>query len=263
VARWPVVGHDEAEEIGSDGWNGACSLARMHRLAAGLGGAVTIAAALLACGSGRLPAPSYVQQPTTALQPAQFPPPPARVEFVPEKPDQRGVVWLDGEWTWQGRRWGWKPGRWVVPPPDAAYSPWTMVRDATGNVLIAEGRWRDKAGRELPDPKPVAVGRPSAGTVVNAEGEEVAASPDVPAQDPPKSPGGGRTGTENGPPETPSRATPTGTMTTHEVPDAAADAGLPRSDAGAPTDAGFADVDIHDALERPDATPLGLRDPHP
>lgn len=228
----------------------------MRRLAVAVVSATAIAAAMLACGSGRMPAPRYVQQPTAALLPAEFPPPPARVEFVPKQPEDRGVVWIDGEWMWQGRRWAWKPGRWVIPPADAAYSPWTMTRDKTGNVLVAEGKWRDAEGRELPDPKPIAVGRASAGTVVNPEGEQVPPAPNLPAQDPAK---GARrpSDTEQGAPEAPSHATPTGTMGEHDAQDAATDAKLPSSDAGAPTDAGFSDIDIHDAVQRPDATPLG------
>ena len=40
---------------------------------------------LFACGS-RLPHPPYVQQRTEALIPVGFPPPPARVEFIPKEP---------------------------------------------------------------------------------------------------------------------------------------------------------------------------------
>ena len=179
-------------------------------------------AAFVACGAPRLPAPSFVEQPTSALAQAKYPPPPARVEWVPAPPEDKKakLVWLDGEWTWQGRAWGWKPGRWVAPPENAKYSPWTMVRDKLGTVWVAEGKWRDKEGRELPDPAPVLVGRPSAGTIVNPEGEEVPATPNVPPQTPQKAPPGATT--DDAGPETPSRATPTGTQ---EDTTQAADAG--------------------------------------
>jgi hypothetical protein len=134
--------------------------------------AAGIAGALAACGSARLRAPPYVRQPTEALQEAAYPPPPARVEFVPEEPS-RGAVWIDGEWTWQGQRWAWKAGRWVAPPPDAAYSPSTTVRDSLGNLLVAEGKWRDKAGHDVPDPKPLAMAKVHGGTVITPEGDEV------------------------------------------------------------------------------------------
>lgn len=182
----------------------------MHRMALTIGTCSAIAAAVFACGSARMTAPGYVQQPTTALLPAGYPPPPARVEFVPEEPKTAGAVWIDGEWTWQGRRWSWKQGRWVVPPANASYAPWTMTRDALGNVFVAEGRWRGPKGEELEDPKPLAMGRRSAGSVVDPEGEEVKTGPNIPGQTPPKKPTvPGET--EEGPPETPSHATPTGT----------------------------------------------------
>lgn len=217
----------------------------MHRIGWVIGSSFAIAGAVFACGSARMPAPSYVQHPSSALLPAQYPPPPARVEFVPEEPKASGAVWIDGEWTWQGRRWAWKQGRWVVPPANASYAPWTMTRDALGNVYVAEGRWRGAKGEELDDPKPLALGQRSAGTVVDPEGEEVPAGPNVPGQTPAKKPNQ-PSGTEQGPPETPSHATPTGTQ---EEGPSAADGGTP--------EAGFKDVAVSDALARPDALPLG------
>jgi len=218
------------------------------------GGGLAVAIALLACGSGKMPAPRYVGQPSDALLPADYPPPPARVEFIPDEPKKNGAVWIDGEWTWQGKRWGWKPGRWVVAPENASYSPWTAVRDARGRLLVAEGKWRDANGKELPDPQPLAIGRPSAGTVVSPEGEEVPAAPNVPPTTPPKKPGQPGGAGSSGAPETPSQATPTGTFDDHGP--TGGDSG-PASDAGAPTDAGAADVVVHDAVARPDAMPLG------
>lgn len=182
----------------------------MHRKVLVVGTCLGIAVAVFACGSARMPAPSYVQHPTSALLPAAYPPPPARVEFVPEEPKAAGAVWIDGEWTWQGRRWSWKQGRWVLPPANASYAPWTMTRDTLGNVYVAEGRWRGPNGEELDDPKPLAVGRRSAGSVVDPEGEEVKTGPNIPGQTPAKKPGQ-PTADDQSPPETPSHATPTGT----------------------------------------------------
>lgn len=184
------------------------------------------AGALLACGASRLPAPDYVKQPTDSLQTATFPPPPARVEWVPEAPND-DAVWIDGEWSWQGARWAWKPGRWVAPPANAAFAPWTVVRDSQGTLYFAEGKWRDAKGAALPDPKPLVVGRPSASTVTDPEGETVSAPPDVPAVMPGGKPG--MPGREDGSaPETPSGATPTGTEPKTE----------PRTEPPAPGDAG-------------------------
>lgn len=178
--------------------------------------AAAVAGALVACGAARLPAPKYVGQPTEALQRADYPPPPARVEFVPEQPKD-DAVWIDGEWTWQGRRYAWKPGRWLVPPSNAKYSPWTAVRDKTGILYVAEGKWRDEKGREVADPKPLAVGRTRGGSVVGPEGEDNPPAPNVPAQTPPG--GGAAEGDKDGgAPETPSGATPTGTEPKSEPP---------------------------------------------
>lgn len=134
--------------------------------------------ALLACGSGRLPAPSYEGQPTSALTQVPYPPPPARAEEIP-KPPESSAVWLDGEWTWQARRWAWKKGRWVVPPADAKFSPWTVTRDRNGTLWAASGVWRDGKGAEVeePPPKP-AKSHPT--NVVDPEGATVPHGPDVP-----------------------------------------------------------------------------------
>jgi len=153
-----------------------------------LAGVVGLASAsslggLAACG-GSLPRPRLVGQPTEALVPTLYPPPPARAEYVPEAPKDDAAVWVDGEWTWQGRRWAWKPGRWVVPPKGAAFSPWTTVRDETGSLFVAEGRWRDAQGKELPDPVPISTGRTRAGKVTDPEGDEVPPTPNAPARSP-------------------------------------------------------------------------------
>ncbi|MBV9947978.1 MAG: hypothetical protein JOZ69_14080, partial [Myxococcales bacterium] len=136
-------------------------------------GWLAVPTALAACG-GSLPVPEYVAQPSSALAPVDYPPPPALVEFVPERPGPGGAggaVWVDGEWIWQGRRFAWRAGRWIVPPPGSAYSPWAIVRGEDGTVYMAPGAWRDAAGRELPEPAPLATARTNPGSVVNAEGE--------------------------------------------------------------------------------------------
>jgi hypothetical protein len=201
----------------------------MRRLAIGLGVSLSIAAALFACGAARLPAPPYTRHPTEALQIVDFPPPPARVEFIPGQPPDP-AVWIDGEWTWQGGRYAWKPGRWVVPPTGAQFAPWTSQRDRMGLYYIAEGKWRDAQGRELPDPKPISTGRTRGGPVTGPEGEAVPSAPNVPPATPPESEEKKRDG---GPPETPSGATPPGTEPkTGPMP---ADSGI-SSDAGGEAD---------------------------
>lgn len=151
----------------------------MRRRVLAWGMSLSTAGMLLACGAPRLPAPVYVGQPTAALEPVAYPPPPARVEFIPDPPKPSGAVWIDGEWTWQGTRWAWKRGRWVVPPPNARYSPWTSTRDRSGLYYVAEGRWRDAQGGEVPEPTPLAVGRTRGGAVTDPEGDTVKLPPNV------------------------------------------------------------------------------------
>ncbi|MBX3190520.1 MAG: YXWGXW repeat-containing protein [Labilithrix sp.] len=147
------------------------------RLPAALFSTMAIVAAILACGSGRLPSPPFTRQPTSALHVVPYPAPPARVELVPHAPRERGAVWIDGEWVWQGRRWAWRAGRWVIAPEGAAFSPWTSVRDLDGTLYVAEGKWRDRHGREIPDPKALAEGEVNAGAVVSPENEAVPTGP--------------------------------------------------------------------------------------
>jgi hypothetical protein len=126
--------------------------------------------AILAACVGRLPHPPYAKQPTAALEVVGYPPPPARVEFVPLDPG-RGAVWIDGEWAWQGRRWAWRIGRWVAPPPGGRYSPWTVVRGEDGTTYYAPGAWRDAHGASLAEPAALVAARPNLSDVVDPEGE--------------------------------------------------------------------------------------------
>jgi hypothetical protein len=144
------------------------------------GAALAAAAAtvMLACGAARLPAPPYAKQPTEALAPVAFPPPPARVEYIPPIPDD-AAVWLDGEWTWQDGVWAWKRGRWVAPPADASYAPWTSTRGSQGTLYVAEGQWRGPDGGALAEPPPLAVARTRGGPVTDPEGDKVDVAPNL------------------------------------------------------------------------------------
>ena len=162
-----------------------------------------------ACGSSRMPQPLPFQQNlTSALIEADFPPPPGRVEQIPAQPND-GAVWLDGEWVWQGGRWSWKRGRWVTPPPGAVFSPWTGTRNVNGTYYVAEGTWRDKDGKDVADPLPLAAAKTRGGGVVGPDGEDVPTTPNI-------RPDKQRDGRERdrhdaGAPEAPSGATTTGT----------------------------------------------------
>jgi hypothetical protein len=131
---------------------------------------VVAVVALVACGS-EVPTPHYVAQPASALVQVQTAPPPARVETVPARP-QRGAVWLDGEWAWQGRKWAWRRGRWVMPPAGASYSPWTMTRDQNGGVWFAAGAWRSAHGEDVTEPDALATATASRSDVTDANGEK-------------------------------------------------------------------------------------------
>lgn len=137
---------------------------------------VAVATSMLACGTRRLPAPAYTGQPQEALVQVPYPPPPARVEYVPEQPNG-AAVWVDGEWVWRGRRYAWKPGRWVKPPANASFAPWATVRDPMGTLYIAEGTWRDSKGNQVAAPTPIETGAPSPGVVTDPEGDTVSESP--------------------------------------------------------------------------------------
>lgn len=156
------------------------SLAVAFTTSVALAATMAAASTMLACGRGQLPAPSYVGQPQEALVQVPYPPPPARVEFVPDSPDG-DAVWVDGEWVWQGRRYAWKPGRWVRAPSGAAFAPWATVRDSMGGLYIAEGTWRDRSGKELKAPEPLRTGRPSPGAITDPEGETINAPAIQPA----------------------------------------------------------------------------------
>jgi hypothetical protein len=131
--------------------------------------------------SSRLPRPPYTNQPTSALVEVEFPPPPARVEFVPPRPAD-DAVWITGEWLWEGRKWAWKPGAWVMPPQDAKYARWVMVRRGDGKLFFAPGAWRNGSGEEVTlDVRHLTEARSRSGVVVNPEGENEPTAPDVTA----------------------------------------------------------------------------------
>lgn len=136
------------------------------------------AAIAVACGSPRVPAPPITGHPTSALVTVDYPPPPARVEWVPERPEPR-AVWIDGEWLWRSGRWSWLTGRWVIPPSGGRYAPWTTVRDKSGTLYLAAGAWRNEIGDEITAPPPLAPGRARPTSIVSPEGDEEPVGPTI------------------------------------------------------------------------------------
>jgi hypothetical protein len=121
------------------------------------------------CGAS-LRHPTYTPQVTSALESVERAPPPARVEIVPDRPDDPEAVWVDGEWIWRRGLWAWFPGRWVKPPAGAMFSAWVFLRRADGTLWYARGTWRDAKGAEVDGPTPLAVATVEAGPVVDADG---------------------------------------------------------------------------------------------
>lgn len=114
---------------------------------------LALAVAAFGCGT-RLPGPTTGPHPagSTNYVEVPYPPPAARVEVVPPHPREANAVWVDGEWSWQGKRWVWLPGGWVAPPPGAYFAPWLVYRLDNGRLLFAPGAWHATKGEKLPNP---------------------------------------------------------------------------------------------------------------
>lgn len=127
---------------------------------------------LVACGTPSLPRPALAPHKSTDLVPLATPPPPAKVEIVPPRPEIEGVVWIDGEWSFEGRRARWRRGRWLIPPRGARFAPWVEVRADDGQLYFAPGKWIDASGADLEAPRSVLEAESSKTTVLNDVGEE-------------------------------------------------------------------------------------------
>jgi hypothetical protein len=138
---------------------------------------VLVGSAFAAC-STRVPHPAYTAQPTSALVEVEYPPPPARVEFVPKRPSS-DAVWLNGEWLWTGHRWGWKAGGWVIPPEGAKYAKVVLVRRNDGRLFAAPGTWRDADGGEINAPELLQASSEKTSSVVDPEGDPAPIAADL------------------------------------------------------------------------------------
>lgn len=115
--------------------------------------AAVAALVLTACAGslGNLPRPPLTQVATADYVAVPFAPRTPPVEFVPPSP-ARDAVWIDGSWEWGGSRYVWRYGSWMIPPREARYAPWTVVRRAVdGQLFFAPSDWKDQAGRPLGD----------------------------------------------------------------------------------------------------------------
>jgi hypothetical protein len=128
-----------------------------------------------------------VKQPADAFVPVPYPPPPARVEFVPRPPASApDAVWLHGEWDHRFNRWAWTHGRWERPPRGAqAYSPWSLRRDARGDLWFAPGAWRDARGEVLEPNEALATGSARDRSVLEEDGTRQSVAPNRAPPPPP------------------------------------------------------------------------------
>jgi hypothetical protein len=173
-ARWWEVTRSRSQDPLRETRQGfIASLAMTLRLA-------ILGCALAACSacSGRVPHPPAASQPSSALVEVDYPPPPARVEFVTPQP-AGNAVWLNGEWSWTGRRWSWKPGGWVVVPEGAAYARLALVRRADGKLFSAPGTWRNANGEEVAAPEFMGSSSSKSSAVVDPEGDPAPTGPDL------------------------------------------------------------------------------------
>jgi hypothetical protein len=117
----------------------------------------------------RIPRPTFVVQPTSALVEVGEPPPPARVEVLPPQPGP-AAVWIDGEWTWRRGHWAWLSGRWCHPPAGGAFSPWVFERAPDGRLWYTPGVWRTAAGEPIEAPPALAYALVQTAAVIDADG---------------------------------------------------------------------------------------------
>ena len=112
-------------------------------------GVIVAALAVVAGCAPRLPVAPRGSHADDMPELVPFPPPPARVELIPPRPNQE-AVWIDGTWMWTGGRYEWQPGGWAQPVPGATYAPANLVRRRNGELLYYRGVWR-VPGRSGPE----------------------------------------------------------------------------------------------------------------
>ena len=69
-------------------------------------------------------------------------PPPTEAEVIPPQPNAT-LIWIPGEWRWDGR-WIWVHGHWAAPPSPAAVwvkGHWAPLHDHPGYVWV-DGHWK-------------------------------------------------------------------------------------------------------------------------
>jgi hypothetical protein len=131
---------------------GARGLSRHARASAATLIVLALWGFVCSCGSS-LPTPLTRPRPDQGPAPFEvpYPPPAARVEIIPPQPEG-GAVWVDGEWSWQGKRWVWESGGWMAQPNHTYFSPWRTHREPSGKLFFSPGAWFDDKGKVVPKP---------------------------------------------------------------------------------------------------------------
>jgi hypothetical protein len=97
--------------------------------------AIVLTTFLLGCSGAGSGTPT---NPTAAVAP--YPPPPKRAEIPPVAPSP-DLLWLGGNWGWDGAKYRWIAGHYVQrPTPTANWLPGYWDQQS-GGWLWTEGHW--------------------------------------------------------------------------------------------------------------------------
>ena len=149
---------------------------------AGAGALAGACLLLAACGAPVPPGPPHAPNSTANYVEVPYPPPPARIEYIPARPNET-ALWVDGEWRYRGRRWRWIPGSWFAVPAGVKYAHWASTIRVDGVFVYASGQWLDANGKTTAAPKILARGVSNALAIDEDPGlrdDSVVHGPDVP-----------------------------------------------------------------------------------
>lgn len=114
---------------------------------------VCILGLLIGCANS-VQMPQTARHPSSAFVEVPYPPPAGLAELVPQRPTGADLVWLDGEWLYQGEGYVWRRGGWVPAPPRGRYAAGSTRYLSDGRLQLAPGSWYDEQLRPLPFVEP-------------------------------------------------------------------------------------------------------------
>ncbi len=91
---------------------------------------------VLAAGASAMPA--IAASPSEIIN--RTPPPPSRVEPVPEA-RKKGHVWSPGFWEWRGTGYKWSPGEWIKEKSGHQWQPYGW-EERDGRYHFVHGAWQ-------------------------------------------------------------------------------------------------------------------------